>query len=162
METENQLLHRGVAALNAGDRELARDCFKELLALNPNNADGWVGLSLCVRVREDRQHYLERALACDPNHAYARAALRRVLAGVALPLEPVSPPPIPKDPEKETQNKRQWREVYTGLFLAGLVLVVSLVWLGMFVNQQAQAEQLAALPAGAAGGYVFIDFYADW
>jgi len=161
IDSERQSLEDALAALKAGDRKTAGGLFSAILRANPDQAEAWVGLSLCTARPERRREYLQRALRIDPGHVYARAALAR-LQSVPAPQRPVAAAAMPAPPT-DPRVQRRWLEVYLGLGLALLLLFAAVFGMGYFYNQQVQQRRIASLPVELnPDRYVFIDFYADW
>lgn len=61
-------------AIKTGDLAYARELVREALA-HQQSADLWYLAALAARSAQQRHHYLQRALALDPEHQPARAAL---------------------------------------------------------------------------------------
>ena len=118
LRVENGELEKGIAALKAGRRKLARRLLAQSLCARPDNAAAWLWLSRCIDDETRRQECLERALRLEPDNevvlgalGQGRGALLREIVGagasgdqalhsVATPLEvePLQPAP-PDNPE---------------------------------------------------------------
>lgn len=61
--------------IRTGNKANARQLIKLMLRDNPNNADAWYLAAGVSDGEQQRMEALRRALAIDPNHARARAAL---------------------------------------------------------------------------------------
>jgi len=70
------LLQQGIAAVKAGDKELAREFLMQVVDLDERNEQGWLWLSGVVEMIEDRRLCLENVLAVNPDSAPALAGLR--------------------------------------------------------------------------------------
>lgn len=77
------LVAQGNAALFAGDAYTARQRFREALELDPRRVEALIGLAGSVRPYREKREYLQRALAINPEHVEARAALAQVEARMA-------------------------------------------------------------------------------
>ncbi|RRR65334.1 MAG: hypothetical protein EI684_23475 [Candidatus Viridilinea halotolerans] len=96
-----QLTNRGIAALRAGDRALARRLLTEALRANPQDTQAWLWLAGALPDDVAAQRYcLQRVLALDPTHRAARQGLtaltqratRQAVAAAPAPPAPVTPP----------------------------------------------------------------------
>lgn len=73
------LIHRGVAARNAGRSNLAAGLFcRAALQADPSFAIAWVWLATAVKTGSERRFCLERALAIDPAYSSVSDALANV------------------------------------------------------------------------------------
>lgn len=150
---EEQKLRHAAQLLKAGDKAQAQTLFSEALAENPALADAWVGLALCAEAVETRKKCLRRALALNPNYAYARKALERLEKETPpeLPTPPLRPAPAPPT-QSWTEKQVAW--VLVGIFVLGVCLITGLVALLV----RPPAVQVTA----GTGRPRFIEFYADW
>lgn len=94
----DQLIRDGVAAIRAGDRDAGRVALARALALDQHDITAWLWLGCAVDTPEQAAFCFEKALALDPDNAYARERL----ADVADEF-PVLPAllPLPPGPEPE-------------------------------------------------------------
>jgi hypothetical protein len=85
-----QLLLEGQAAARAGDTMAARASFRRATELDPSSAAAWLELSAVVPVLAEKEEYLQRALALEPDNAAAHASLAyvRKLRAEGLQLAP--------------------------------------------------------------------------
>lgn len=153
---EEQKLQRAILALKAGDRPTAREIFKEALRENPTLEDAWIGLSFCVESTDQKKSCLQRALAINPNHAYARSALARIEQTERLSALS----PLPKT-QKEPLGRANKSWTVNQIFAAYLAIMLCAACLfgGLMIlqNQQKSPEKVMA-----NGRLQFIEFYADW
>ena len=77
-------------ALRDDSLELSEQLYREVLTLDPNQIDAWVGLASIASRRGDpasaQQHY-ERALRVDPNDPVARSGLLQLRGGASIDQE---------------------------------------------------------------------------
>lgn len=71
----DELLQQGIAAIQAGRKEEARQILMQVVELDERNEQGWLWLSGVVESSEDRRVCLENVLAINPNNAHAQAGL---------------------------------------------------------------------------------------
>ncbi len=107
------LLQEGTAALLAGDSFEARQRFRRVLEIEPDNVEALLGVAGTVRPYQEKRDYLRRALDLDPANTEVRATLEyveskiaagEVLAprGVTISNPPASLLTPPTTPEPET------------------------------------------------------------
>jgi multidrug resistance efflux pump len=70
-------LEKGIVALKAGQRKVARRLLARAACADPENATAWLWLSRCVEDEAQRRECLERALHLDPANEAVRQALGR-------------------------------------------------------------------------------------
>ncbi|MBN1813114.1 MAG: DUF4352 domain-containing protein [Anaerolineae bacterium] len=73
--TTDDLLKRGIAALNAGRKTEARSLLTQVVEQDERNEMGWLWLSGAVDTGEDRRVCLENVLAINPNNGLAQRGL---------------------------------------------------------------------------------------
>ncbi len=83
----SELLSTARSAAIAGDTDAAAASYHQVLALDPDNIDAWMGLAAVLDSTEEKRQALHRVLAIEPNHPEATAALQR--------LDATNPPPGP-------------------------------------------------------------------
>jgi len=76
-------------AIKNGDLACARELVREALAHQPS-ADLWYLAALVARSEQQRHHCLQRALALNPEHRLARAALEASPCADTQPRRPLS------------------------------------------------------------------------
>lgn len=76
-------------AIKNGDLACARELVRTALAHQPS-ADLWYLAALVARSEQQRQNYLRCALALDPDHGPARAALEALARADTQPRRPPS------------------------------------------------------------------------
>ncbi len=84
-----KLLHEGIAAAKAGQKEQAQQLLLQVTDLDETNLLAWLWLSGVVKSRIEQEICLENVLTLDPQHPVARQALAR------LRQQPPTPPPQP-------------------------------------------------------------------
>lgn len=84
-----QLTSRGIAALRAGDRVMARRLLGAALRANPQDLQAWLWLSGALQEPEAQRYCLQRVLALKPEHQAARRGLQALdaLQGQAAPAQ---------------------------------------------------------------------------
>lgn len=128
--TLDGLLSQGIAAAKAGQREQARDLLMQAIELDERNEKVWLWLSGVVDTDEDRCVCLENVLALNPDNAWARRGLERLLPGLgpqtsptpqvqaapasSRPFEPATvepPPPAVAQPERPPRARQRAQEM---------------------------------------------------
>lgn len=84
-ESLNQLLHQGIAAARAGQRETARTILQNVVRLDPRNEIGWMWLSSVATDDSERLFCLRKLIEINPANEFALKGLR------ALGVEPARP-----------------------------------------------------------------------
>ena len=84
-ESLNQLLHQGIAAARAGQRETARTILQNVVRLDPRNEIGWMWLSSVAADDSERLFCLRKLVEINPTNEFALKGLR------ALGVEPARP-----------------------------------------------------------------------
>ncbi len=84
-------------AIEAGQRDRAREMLSHILRADRNNANAWVWMSAAVDTPQERIYCLQEALRIDPNHPAAKRGL--AILGVQ-PADPelVVPPELERPP----------------------------------------------------------------
>lgn len=164
---DEQKLQRAVAALKSGDKPTAMEIFKEALRENPSLEDAWVGLSLCLENTDQKRSCLQRALAINPNHTYARSALARLEP--AQRLNTLSQPPkVHKIEPQGRANKGIGNQIFTiflGLMLIAICCIGGLALMEELQKSMSQVnEPVAQQPSNqnvVKDRYRFYEFYSD-
>src|SRR6185369_8988315 len=76
---ENSLYSQALAAIEAGDRDLARRLLAELVRLNNRHEQGWLRLATVVDDRRQIADCLQRVVTLNPSNVTAREWLDQVL-----------------------------------------------------------------------------------
>jgi hypothetical protein len=90
--SEQTLFHTGddyfdvEAAIRNGHLDYARERLRDVLQENPD-AEAWYLLSFAAASPPQRIHFLEQALALNPHHLRAQAALERTRQSLLSPSE---------------------------------------------------------------------------
>lgn len=93
-EKIQKLLQGAISAAKAGNKDLARRAFLQVLQLDSQNEAAWLGLTTVARDRAEQVKALRKLLQINPNNAKALEAARRI--GVEQELrgpEPEAPAP---------------------------------------------------------------------
>lgn len=75
MDNINDLLERGIAAAEAGDKEEARRYLSQVIELNPEIEEAWLWLGGIATSPDESLIYFETALALNPRSERARAGI---------------------------------------------------------------------------------------
>lgn len=86
----SDLVGKGIAALKAGDKALARRLLQEAIRQNPADVQAWLWLSGAVDTDKERAFCLQQVLRLDPNHQAAARGLAQLVARGAVSLQPGS------------------------------------------------------------------------
>ncbi|MFB0534565.1 MAG: tetratricopeptide repeat protein [Anaerolineae bacterium] len=97
----NDLLHEGIAAAKAGQRDRARELLMHVVEQDEENALAWLWLSGVVDSLDDREICLENVLALDPDNDVARKGLAfvRKQKEIQAPSSAETMPPSASLPE---------------------------------------------------------------
>jgi tetratricopeptide (TPR) repeat protein len=91
MASYSELLERGIAAAQAGQKEIARQMLGLVIRQDPKNEEAWLWLSTAVYKEDDRIRCLRQVLAINPNNHHAISELEAL---GALPPPETPPPPV--------------------------------------------------------------------
>lgn len=80
MQPGQDLLQKGIAAFQAGEREKARALLEQYVDIEPDDEQGWYYLAAVENDPGIRKRHLERVLAINPFNAKAREVLDRIKA----------------------------------------------------------------------------------
>ncbi len=70
-----QIISTGIAAVKGGDMDQARELLNSAASMDPTDARPWLWLSATTSSLDEQRHFLEYALAADPNNGAARRGL---------------------------------------------------------------------------------------
>ncbi len=99
---EDTVFQEALSAIQAGEKNRARDLLTRLIKINPNNAQYWMWMSAVVESKRELTFCLKEALKRDPQNVVARRGL--ILQGV-LPPDPSLA--VPAD-----LQRRSWESQY--------------------------------------------------
>lgn len=111
-EQVRDLLNRGTVAAQLGRLEEAERLFNQVVALDPENVDAWLGLAGVVTDPEEKKRIYQTVLALEPDHPVAREGLRQLQTSTpAAPFQPApkAPPPAEAAPSPEERAEAGWR-----------------------------------------------------
>lgn len=95
-------LAKGIAAVRAGQRELARQHLQKVLLTDSKNESAWLWLSGVVETRTQKRDCLQIVLSINPDNSAARRGLEELAQSEAADFlstfEPHKPPPAPPAP----------------------------------------------------------------
>jgi len=132
---EEKMREEAFTAVEAGDRNRARDLFTRLLKINQSNPEYWLWMSALVDTNKERIFCLTEVLRRDPENASARRGL--VVLGQIPPSEnPVVPMKV---------QKRNWQTAATNEPDAKAMRQKTIMTVGITVG-------VVALLVGAAFG----------
>lgn len=117
-------LQAGRSLAREGAHQEARRLFHAALEADPTCLDANLELARLARSPAERQAYLQQALALDPNHPEAQAAM-------AARAAPAGAPRRERPPRRqESHRSTAWRVwiLLALVLLAGLLLVAILLW----------------------------------
>jgi hypothetical protein len=160
-QNTRKMFQRGVEALRAGDRAMARRLLLQVAALAPEHQDTWLWLSDIARTRYERREYLERCVAQDPQSRAAQIA-RKKISKLEWELLVAEDDPLPSarsaPPPRTTQ---QHSSIVKMVALVGIVLVligsgIFMVWGSMSsqadISSSQMATDISALPSKSPQG----------
>jgi len=94
MQSVQDKLPQGIAALKAGKKSEAEQILKEVVQQNPQNMDAWLWLGASVSTPNETLYCLERVLELEPDNQKAQAGVQwartRVGQGQAEAVNPLS------------------------------------------------------------------------
>lgn len=111
-EQARQLLQKGIAAAQAGNRDVARQMLQQTIRLDPENETAWLWLSSVARDNKERIFCLKRLLAINPQNEHAIRGLQRL--GIEPTETPSSAPSsvVPTLPEDKHTRLQQEAEEF--------------------------------------------------
>lgn len=96
-EEVEALIRRGTTAARLGDREEARQAFRQATKLDPTNVEAWLGLSGVVGTLTEKRQCFQRVLELDPANPEAQEGLEAVERRLtSRDSEPISFAPAPE------------------------------------------------------------------
>jgi Tol biopolymer transport system component/type II secretory pathway pseudopilin PulG len=134
------LMRQGIEARREGQKEEARELFKQVVEIDADNEKGWFWLASVAESDEERRDALQKVLALNPNNERAEAELEKVRA--RLGETPDSREVIPGI------NQRQLL-----MFGGGGAVVIILLVLLLIVVTSSRNAQIASEQAAATGTY---------
>ncbi len=99
-------LQEGINALQAGDRDHARNLLQQAVAQEPNNEMAWYYLAATQSDLILRRQNLERVLAINPNNSRAQEVLNQTLASLGAQNSPPASPASSYSPPTNTSPVR--------------------------------------------------------
>ncbi len=104
-----KLLHQAMVAAQLGRRERARTLFNQIVALDPENVEAWLGLAGVVEEPKEKQRIYETVLAIDPEHPVAREGLRQLRRDLQSTVTPKASTMVSRESEtRETGQSSSW------------------------------------------------------
>lgn len=80
----NEVLQQAAVFYKQGDKESAAKLLVQLVKDEPNNADAWYGLAMCLDQTERKRYCLQKALAINPESHRAKQALEKLSQGTQV------------------------------------------------------------------------------
>lgn len=113
MQPQQDLLQKGIAAFQAGEREKARALLEQYVDIEPDDEQGWYYLAAVDSDPQIRKRHLERVLEINPTNAKAREVLDRIKAREATVLgdAPTSSTSASGDGTASTKGKPRLRVI---------------------------------------------------
>ncbi|MGH2593836.1 MAG: tetratricopeptide repeat protein, partial [Anaerolineae bacterium] len=151
---------KGIAALKAGNSNLARRFFDAALDDNPNDELAWLWLSGVVHTPDEKRECLKRVLAINPNNAAAKRGLdilgpEPVAPLASFPAEPVesATPPMAVKPVEPARPLPQGRGKSKRGGQSAILIALGIGVIGVFgLLVAALATQSREGPPAAQGG----------
>jgi hypothetical protein len=135
-------LRRAAELYRNGDKLEARKIVAAICKAEPDNADAWYYAAMMSEQPEQRARLLQRALAIDPFHERAEAALAKL--GINGTPAPAARPTAPHS--KASSKPANSIAMYAAVAVAGLVLLGLLGYL-VFTLTRPQTAAPASLTA---------------
>lgn len=93
-ERAKELRQRGIAAVKAGQNELARQFLQQAIRLEPGNEAGWIWLASIARDRRERLFCFQKLLEINPRNETALKVLQQMGLTVEQVLGEEQPPEL--------------------------------------------------------------------
>ncbi len=93
-ETLSAYTQKGIAAMKAGNYNLARQFFERAIDENPDDETAWLWMSSIVHTPGEKREYLKRVLEINPHNAAAKRGLEVLGPDLGAPSEVMAEPPI--------------------------------------------------------------------
>lgn len=101
----DDLLHRAISAIKAGDKIHGRQLLIQVLEQDSKNESAWLWMSKCVTQYEHKKECIERVLKINPKNPYALEGLKRLEASRSnVPALKQSRPITSRQPKKKKVN----------------------------------------------------------
>lgn len=94
-EQARQLLQRGIAAAQAGQKDTARQALQQAIRLDPQNETAWLWLSSVARDDQERIFCLKRLITINPHNEHAIKGLQRLGIEPSGPVSTAPSSPVP-------------------------------------------------------------------
>ncbi len=108
-----ELLQKAQVALQLGRKEEAEQLFNEVIGLDPENVEAWLGLVGLTDDPAEKQRIYQAVLALDPENPIAREGLRQLQAEQPPPTPPPSGQattvPLEREEALEEGGTDQWQ-----------------------------------------------------
>ncbi len=102
MENESQLIQEAVKALQAKDRNRARNILGRIIRDNPQNDKAWMYLAFAVDIPEQSLECLRRAVEINPANGKAKEMINRLEAKIQA--QTAQSPPDSSKPTQESSK----------------------------------------------------------
>lgn len=159
MDNIDDLLERGIAAAEAGDKEGARRFLSQVIELNPEIEEAWLWLGGIASSPDESLIYFETALALNPRSERAKAGIDWAKGRGAKPKPTVigqqEEPPLADDFSNQWTPRPVWTPAGNQTYEAeassrlGALSSVGEGWLGWLTSGDGKRMALAgAIPLG--------------
>jgi hypothetical protein len=116
----SEKLREAVALIKEGDKPGAAKILSSIVQNDPDNANAWYGLSLCMDEPDKRKYCLQRVLNINPSHDKAKQTLERLSAS--------SGKEIVKEENIITISETKLVKIF-GMILGVLIMVIGVIYL---------------------------------
>lgn len=117
----NDKFEQAINLYKAGNKERARELLLEVVNMEPNNAEAWLGLAICTEDLEKKKEFLEKVIEINPSHSKAKQLLQGI-HNTSDSTENFAVRPIPAQKKNVSMYK-----VVTSVLIGLLILCVG--WL---------------------------------
>lgn len=90
-------IRKAADLIRVGRREEARPILARFLQDNPDSANGWMLMSMCISDRQRQIDCLRQVLRLEPDHSLAQSRLAKLLSGTGTVTTWPAVPPAPPD-----------------------------------------------------------------
>jgi DNA-directed RNA polymerase subunit RPC12/RpoP len=108
----HSLLREGILAAQVGNKNLAWSLLNQAAQMNPMDGTPWLWLTETTDDLQEKQGYLENALAADPNNPAARRGLAKLRGEASVEQENFSPDALEQARPSEEPVPAKAREVF--------------------------------------------------
>jgi len=95
LPVDDEAIHKAADLIRVGRREEARPILARFLQANPDSANGWMLMSMCISNRQRQIDCLRQVLRLQPDHSLAQSRLAKLESGTGTVTTWPEPPPAP-------------------------------------------------------------------